>query len=49
MSIKLEDYEEQLQDVAPEVRDVLDGTFHEAARIMSPTGLEAYLSGAKAM
>ena len=24
MSIKLEDYEEQLQDVAPEVRDVLD-------------------------
>lgn len=49
MSIKLEDYEEQLQDVAPEVRDVLDSTFHEAARIMSPTGLEAYLSGAKAM
>jgi hypothetical protein len=49
MSIKLEDYEEQLQDVAPEVRDVLDATFHEAARIMSPTGLEAYLSGAKAM
>ena len=49
MSINLEDYEEQLQDVAPEVRDVLNGTFHEAARIMSPTGLEAYLSGAKAM
>ena len=49
MSIKLEDYEEQLQDVAPEVRDVLNGTFQEAARIMSPTGLEAYLSGAKAM
>lgn len=49
MSINLEDYEEQLQDVAPEVRDVLDATFHEAARIMSPPGLEAYLSGAKAM
>ncbi|MCW9012338.1 MAG: VWA domain-containing protein [Gammaproteobacteria bacterium] len=49
MSINLEDYEEQLQDVAPEVRDVLDGTFQEAARIMSPTGLEAYLSGAKTM
>lgn len=49
MSIKLEDYEEQLQDVAPEVRDVLNGTFQEAARIMSPTGLEAYLNGAKAM
>ena len=39
MSINLEDYEEQLQDVAPEVRDVLNSTFHEAARIMSPTGL----------
>ena len=49
MSIKLEDYEEQLQDVAPEVRDVLNGTFHEAARIMSPTGLEAYMTGAKTM
>ena len=49
MSIKLEDYQEQLQDVAPEIRDVLDGTFHEAARIMSPTGLEAYMTGAKAM
>ncbi|MDH5614714.1 MAG: VWA domain-containing protein, partial [Gammaproteobacteria bacterium] len=49
MSINLEDYEEQLQDVAPEVRAVLNGTFQEAARIMSPTGLEAYLSGAKAM
>ncbi len=49
MSIKLEDYEEQLQDVAPEVRDVLNGTFQEAARIMSPTGLETYLNGAKAM
>jgi len=49
MSINLEDYEEQLKDVAPEVRDVLNGTFQEAARIMSPTGLEAYLSGAKAM
>ena len=49
MSINLEDYEEQLQDVAPEVRDVLNGTFHEAARIMSPTGLEAYMTGAKAL
>lgn len=45
MSIKLEDYEEFLQS-APEVRDVLDGTFHEAAHIMSPTGLKAYMDGA---
>lgn len=48
MSIKLEDYEEFLEDV-PAIRDVLDGTFHEAARIMSPTGLEEYMDGAKAL
>jgi len=48
MSIKLEDYEEFLQDV-PAVRDVLEGTFHEAAHIMSPMGLETYMDGAKAL
>ncbi len=48
MSIKLEDYEEILKDV-PAIRDVLEGTFHEAARVMSPAGLEAYLNGAKAL
>ncbi|MGD2118944.1 MAG: VWA domain-containing protein [Chromatiales bacterium] len=48
MSIKLEDYEEFL-DKAPAVRDVLEGTFHEAAHIMSPTGLESYMDGAKAL
>ena len=48
MSIKLEDYEEFLHDV-PAIRDVLEGTFHEAAHIMSPTGLETYLEGAKAL
>jgi hypothetical protein len=49
MSIKLEDYDEFLQEAAPEVRDVLDGTFHEAARIMSPAGLQEYMDGAKAL
>ena len=49
MSIKLEDYEEQLQDAAPEVRDVLEGTFHEASRVMSPAGLQEYLDGARAL
>ncbi len=48
MSIKLEDYEEYLQEI-PAVRDVLEGTFHEAARTMSPAGLENYLNGAKAL
>lgn len=49
MSIKLEDYEEQLEGVAPEVRDVLEGTFAEAAHVMSPPGLQDYLEGAKAL
>jgi len=49
MSIQLEDYDEFLQEAAPEVRDVLEGTFHEAARIMSPAGLQEYMDGAKAL
>jgi hypothetical protein len=48
MSIKLEDYKEFLQDV-PAVRDVLESTFQEATHIMSPTGLETYMDGAKAL
>ncbi len=49
MSINLEDYEEFLQQAAPEVRDVLEGTFQEAARIMSPAGLQDYMDGAKGL
>ena len=49
MSINLEDYEDFLQETAPEVRDVLEGTFHEAARIMSPAGLQDYMDGAKGL
>lgn len=48
MSIKLEDYEEFLESV-PAVRDVLDSTFKEAAHIMSPTGLQTYMDGAKSL
>jgi nitric oxide reductase NorD protein len=49
MAIKLEDYEEQLKDAAPVVRDMLAGTFQEASHVMSPAGLEAYLEGAKGL
>ena len=49
MSIKLEDYAEFLEKAAPEIKDVLEGTFHEAARIMSPAGLQEYMDGAKAL
>jgi nitric oxide reductase NorD protein len=49
MSIKLEDYEDYLENLAPEVKSVLQGTFHEAAKVMSPAGLQEYLEGAKGL
>ncbi|NOQ88592.1 MAG: VWA domain-containing protein, partial [Gammaproteobacteria bacterium] len=49
MSIKLEDYEEFLTEAAPEIRDVLESTFQEASRVMSPTGLQEYMDGAKSL
>ncbi len=49
MSIQLEDYAEFLEKAAPEIKDVLDSTFHEAARIMSPAGLTDYMDGGKAL
>ncbi|HHJ11578.1 MAG TPA: VWA domain-containing protein, partial [Chromatiales bacterium] len=45
----LEDYKDCLRQAAPEVVDTLEGTFHEAARIMSPAGLQTYLEGGKAL
>jgi len=47
--MKLEDYEEFLQKAAPEIRDVLNSTFQEASRVMSPTGLQEYMDGAKSL
>ena len=49
MSINLEDYAEFLEKVAPEVREVLNSTFHESARIMSPAGLKDYMEGGKSL
>jgi len=49
MSIKLEDYADQLNDAAPEVRDVLESTFAEASHVMSPAGLQEYMDGAKGL
>ena len=49
MSITLEDYEDFLSEAAPEIRDVLEGSFQEASRVMSPTGLQEYMDGAKSL
>jgi len=48
MSIKLEDYEEFLED-KPSIREVLEATFKEASHLMSPAGLETYMDGAKSL
>ncbi|MCF6320383.1 MAG: nitric oxide reductase activation protein NorD [Rhizobiaceae bacterium] len=49
MSINLDDYREELIKSAPQLTDTLEGTFQEAARVMSPAGLKDYLDGARAM
>ncbi len=49
MSVNLDDYREELIGAAPELADTLEATFHEAARLMSPSGLSDYLDGARGM
>ncbi|SGZ65514.1 Rubisco activation protein CbbO [Bathymodiolus thermophilus thioautotrophic gill symbiont] len=47
--IILEEYTEFLEKITPEVKSVLDATFQEATRVISPAGLKEYLDGAKAL
>ncbi len=49
MTIDFENYRDCLKDADPEVQKVVEGTFHEAARIMSPAGLQEYLEGGKGL
>ncbi len=49
MSVNLDDYRESLERVAPELKDTLDATFHEAARNMSAAALHDYMEGAKGL
>jgi len=49
MSVNLADYEDILHDVTPEILAVLDSTFQEASRVMSPTGLTTYMDGARTL
>lgn len=48
-SINLDDYSEFLEQAVPEIKEVIEGTFHEAARVMSPAGLQDYMDGARAL
>ncbi len=49
MTINLDDYHAQLDGLDPHVRDTLEQSFAEAARVMSPQGLHIWLEGAKGL
>jgi nitric oxide reductase NorD protein len=49
MVIDLHDYHAQLDGLDPRVRDTLGAEFAEAARVMSPRGLQDYLDGARGL
>jgi nitric oxide reductase activation protein len=49
MSIKLEDYAELLEDLAPHSQQALQANWHEATKVFSPRGLDNYLKGAAAI
>jgi len=49
MTVKLDDYRDWLEETDPHIRDTLDGSFAEAARVMSSAALTHYLDGARAL
>ena len=49
MSIQLDDYRDCLEKTAPELKETLDATFHEAGRYISPAGLQDYLEGVRGL
>jgi nitric oxide reductase activation protein len=49
MSINLEDYQELLDSLSPELQESLHASWHEAAKIFSARGLDNYLKGAAAL
>ncbi|KPK39153.1 MAG: hypothetical protein AMJ69_06475 [Gammaproteobacteria bacterium SG8_47] len=49
MTINLDDYRDCFKKAAPEIQDTLEATFHEAARIMSPQGLQEYMEGGRGL
>ena len=49
MTVNAEDYADILDKLPEELRESLEGTFHEAARILSPTGMQHYFEGARGL
>ncbi|MDD5391012.1 MAG: VWA domain-containing protein [Gallionellaceae bacterium] len=46
MAIQLADYQDVLDELGEQAGEVLEATWHDAARVFSPRGLEAYIRGA---
>ncbi len=49
MTIDLDDFRACVAKAPPDLVATIEPTFHEAARVMSPAGLEVYLEGARAL
>ncbi len=49
MAIHLEDYQDLLDDLPGESQEVLEASWHEAARVFSSRGLDNYIKGASAL
>ncbi|MHB0984699.1 MAG: VWA domain-containing protein [Sulfuricella sp.] len=49
MSINLEDYQELLASLSPDLQESLHAAWHEAAKVFSARGLDNYLKGAAAL
>ena len=49
MSVKLDDYREQLEGIDPALHGTLASNFADATRVMSPAGLHNYMEGARAL
>ena len=49
MTIDLEDYRACFAKAPPETFDTVEATFHDAARVMSASGLTDYMEGARAL
>lgn len=43
--MNLDDYREQFAEASPQLKEVLESSLQDAARIMSPAGLQEYLEG----
>lgn len=49
MSVNLTDYSELLESLQPESMSLLENTWHDAIRTLSPRGIDNYLKGASAL